>query len=201
QLQQRVHRSGEVVAVEAEPHRGGPNAARAAESSGTDSARRSGRTWDQIRAAVAAGWTALDLREADAVERAIAAHVGGASTVFHSSTPGGRSVSSDDVVAGLAEVGRARLSAAPRTRLVVCGGDTSGHLLRALGVGALGIESRPWGNVALCRAHAPGAAYDGTEMVLKGGQMGHPDLFEDVRLGRATTTSATSDPMETPARC
>ncbi|CAM3626598.1 four-carbon acid sugar kinase family protein [Occultella aeris] len=162
------------------------------------SGSRSPRTWEQIQAATRAGWTAVDLREPSAVERAVAAHAGGADTVFHSSTPGGEPVSSDRVVDGLAEVGRARLRAAPRTRLVVCGGDTSGHLLRSLDVDALTISSRPWGNVVLCRAHAPGRPADGTAIVLKGGQMGHPDLFEDVRLGRASTTS---DPMGDPARC
>ncbi|WP_154792552.1 four-carbon acid sugar kinase family protein [Occultella kanbiaonis] len=162
------------------------------------SGSRSARTWEQILAATRAGWTAVDLREPGAVERAVAAHAGGANTVFHSTTPGGEPVPSDRVVADLAEVGRARLRAAPRTRLLVCGGDTSGHLLRGLDVDALTISARPWGNVVLCRAHASGHPYDGAAMVLKGGQMGHQDLFEDVRLGRASTTS---DPMEEPARC
>lgn len=78
----------------------------------------------------------------------------------------------------------ARLQAAPSTRVLLCGGDTSGTVLRRLGVASLSITSRPWGNVVLCQTRAPAHLYDGAEVVLKGGQMGHEDLFEDVRHGR-----------------
>jgi len=38
--------------------------------------------------------------------------------------------------------------------------------------------------VALCRAHADTAQLDGVELMLKGGQMGTPDLFELLVEGR-----------------
>lgn len=146
---------------------------------------RSARTWEQVRAAARAGWRAVDLSEPGAVAAAYDALRSGADTVVYSSSPGGAELAVADVVAALVEVGRACLTG--RTRLVVAGGDTSGAVLRGLGVVALAVQSAPWGNVVLCRLRAPGTAYDGADVVLKGGQMGHVDLFEDVRLGRPTT--------------
>jgi uncharacterized protein YgbK (DUF1537 family) len=37
--------------------------------------------------------------------------------------------------------------------------------------------------VALCRAHSHDKALDGIELMLKGGQMGPPDLFARLRTG------------------
>ncbi len=83
----------------------------------------------------------------------------------------------------MAEVAEACVAAVPETRLISCGGDTSGSVLRRVGVRELTIEAQPWGNVVLGRAGlAAGRSY---ELILKGGQMGHADLFEDVRHGRA----------------
>ena len=152
------------------------------------SGSRSARTWEQIEAAERAGWTCVDLRADGAAARASAAHAAGADTVFHSSTPGGSRLSAAAVTEALLTLAQSRLQAAPGTRLVLAGGDTSGGLLRRLGVASLTIEACPWGNVALCRTHAPGHAHDGGQVVLKGGQMGHRDLFEDVRRG------STADP-------
>lgn len=148
------------------------------------SGSRSPRTWQQIEAAARAGWTCIDLREPDSATRAVDAHTSGADTVYHSSTPGGRQLDTAAVVEALVTVAAARLQAAPRTRVLLCGGDTSGTVLRRLGVASLSITSRPWGNVVLCQTRAPARPYDGAEVVLKGGQMGHEDLFEDVRRGR-----------------
>jgi len=148
------------------------------------SGSRSPRTWRQIEAAARAGWTCIDLRESGAAERAIAAHTSGAHTVYHSSTPGGQQLDAAAVVEALVQVAATRLQAAPATRVLLCGGDTSGTVLRRLGVASLSITSQPWGNVVLCQTRAPAHPYDGAEVVLKGGQMGHEDLFEDVRHGR-----------------
>ncbi|WP_147915627.1 four-carbon acid sugar kinase family protein [Ruania zhangjianzhongii] len=168
------------------------------------SGSRSARTWAQIEAATHAGWTCIDLRGPGAAARAIAAHAAGADTVFHSSTPGGGQLQAAEVTEALLEVALPRLQAAPRTRLLLCGGDTSGTVLRRLGVAALTIESCPWGNVALCAAQAPGRGYDSVEVVLKGGQMGHVDLLEDVRRGHttepATSSSRPPEPMDPPEK-
>jgi uncharacterized protein YgbK (DUF1537 family) len=65
-------------------------------------------------------------------------------------------------------------------RLIVCGGDTSSRVTRLLGVESLSIAANPWGNVVLLQAHAGDPAFDGLELLLKGGQVGADDLFERV---------------------
>ncbi|GAB3408239.1 four-carbon acid sugar kinase family protein [Flindersiella endophytica] len=91
-------------------------------------------------------------------------------------------VHSDGSANRLAELADAGLRQDPKTRLILCGGDTSGAVLRQLGVRTLEVVSAPWGNVVLCRAFA--AERGEFEVVVKGGQMGHPDLFDDVKHGR-----------------
>ncbi len=66
----------------------------------------------------------------------------------------------------------------PQVRRVgVAGGDTSSLALRALGAWALGWSGTLASGVALTRLHADEPALDGLELMLKGGQMGPPDLF------------------------
>lgn len=68
-------------------------------------------------------------------------------------------------------------------RAVVCGGDTSSSVGQALGIYALTAIAPLTPGSPLCRAWADGPA-DGLEVVLKGGQRGGPDFFEEVRRGR-----------------
>jgi uncharacterized protein YgbK (DUF1537 family) len=96
----------------------------------------------------------------------------GADVVVHSGGSAGR----------LADLADAGLRQNPKTRLILCGGDTSGAVLRRLGVQILEITSQPWGNVVLCRATAKELGE--FEVVVKGGQMGHLELFDDVMHGR-----------------
>jgi 3-oxoisoapionate kinase len=66
----------------------------------------------------------------------------------------------------------------PQVRRVgVAGGDTSSLALGALGAWALGWSGTLAPGVALMRLHADDPALDGLELMLKGGQMGSPDLF------------------------
>lgn len=65
-------------------------------------------------------------------------------------------------------------------RIGVAGGDTSSMALRVLGAWGLAWQGRLGPGVALLRVHADTPALDGLELMLKGGQMGTPDLF--VRL-------------------
>jgi len=67
------------------------------------------------------------------------------------------------------------------TRAVIAGGDTSSHGTRALGLVALTTEAPIEPGASLLRGHRA----DGTslEIVLKGGQMGGPDLFVHIRDG------------------
>jgi 3-oxoisoapionate kinase len=67
-------------------------------------------------------------------------------------------------------------------RAVISGGDTSGHGMRQLGLGALEAVAPTIPGAALCRAHGTGA-HDGLEIALKGGQMGSEDYFGWIRSG------------------
>jgi uncharacterized protein YgbK (DUF1537 family) len=73
---------------------------------------------------------------------------------------------------------------APVKRLGVAGGDTSSRAVAALKLWGLSYRMSPGPGVAICRAHADAPALDGIEVMLKGGQMGPPDLF--VRLVEGT---------------
>jgi uncharacterized protein YgbK (DUF1537 family) len=71
------------------------------------------------------------------------------------------------------------LARAPQVRRVgVAGGDTSSFALRQLGLWALRWTGSLSAGVPLMRVHADDAAIDGLELMLKGGQMGPPDVFE-----------------------
>lgn len=150
---------------------------------------RSHLTRRQIDAATAAGWVVLDLfapETADRVRTALGTGMG----VVVDSVIGGRKVPSATIEDALAAIGDSCLSR--DIRLVLSGGDTSGNVLRRLGVERLRIAARPWGNVALC--HAGGSTHvEQFEVVLKGGQMGHTNLFDDIRTGRALTTDPTAN--------
>lgn len=76
------------------------------------------------------------------------------------------------------------LSEVDLPRVVVAGGDTSSHAVQVLGLDALEIVAPIAPGGPLCRAVAPGRAIDGLEITLKGGQVGHREFFEAVRLGR-----------------
>jgi 3-oxoisoapionate kinase len=63
-------------------------------------------------------------------------------------------------------------------RVVVAGGDTSGRVGRRLGLRWLDMIAPVAPGSPLCRADV-----DGLEIAMKGGQVGRPDYFEQVRLG------------------
>lgn len=62
-------------------------------------------------------------------------------------------------------------------RVVVAGGDTSGRVLEAMPVKALEMKNPLSPGAPLCHAHSDDDRFDGLELVLKGGQLGSPDLF------------------------
>ena len=69
-------------------------------------------------------------------------------------------------------------------RVVLAGGDTSGRIIRALGILALQVAA-PVGIAApLCYAYSSQAGMAGLEISLKGGQIGQEDYFEKVRIKR-----------------
>lgn len=69
------------------------------------------------------------------------------------------------------------------SRVIVAGGDTSGHGARRLGVQALRVLSSTAPGAPLCRAFSTDPVVDGLEILLKGGQVGKPDFFAAVRDG------------------
>ena len=69
------------------------------------------------------------------------------------------------------------------SRFAVAGGDTSGQVARAAGIEALEMTAPMAPGSPLCRVFAPGRPIDGTEIVFKGGQVGHPDFFGKVVSG------------------
>jgi len=70
-------------------------------------------------------------------------------------------------------------------RAVICGGDTSSHAVRQLGMEALTFAGLLSPGAPLCRAHSANPAMDGLELVLKGGQVGPDNFFEMVRKGKS----------------
>jgi len=77
------------------------------------------------------------------------------------------------------------LDAVPLARVGVAGGDTSSHAVQALDAWGLSYLAALSPGVSLCRLHSDNAALDGTEIALKGGQMGTPDVFERLVHGTA----------------
>jgi uncharacterized protein YgbK (DUF1537 family) len=150
----------------------------------------------QVDAAAAAGWFVLDLFAEETPERVHAALATGSGVLVDSSISR-RSAPSAEVEDRLAAISDASLRQ-QNIRLVLSGGDTSGNVLRRLGIERLRIVAQPWGNVALCHASGPAPHLQNVELVLKGGQMGHVSLFDDIRLGRPLKEAACS-PTPVPA--
>lgn len=78
---------------------------------------------------------------------------------------------------GLAMILERALELSRARRAVVCGGDTSTHAARALGIEALEFVAPVAPGGPLCRVHAPGRIADGCELVFKGGQVGRDSFF------------------------
>ena len=117
------------------------------------------------------------------VERVIGAFVAGVDgVVVHTNELDPRDLA--QVPAALAAVVRGVAAAVGVRRVVVAGGDTSGQVLRELGISALELvdasESIAPG-VHLCRAASGEVELDGLELLLKPGQLGDVDLFTRFR--------------------
>ncbi|WP_158747832.1 four-carbon acid sugar kinase family protein [Acidisphaera sp. L21] len=68
-------------------------------------------------------------------------------------------------------------------RVGIAGGDTSSQATIALGLWGLSYLTSLAPGVAICRAHSAAPGVDGVEIMLKGGQMGSPQLFEHLLHG------------------
>jgi uncharacterized protein YgbK (DUF1537 family) len=69
------------------------------------------------------------------------------------------------------------------TRVVVAGGDTSGPAASTLGIYALTAIAPIAPGSPLCKAHTNQALPGGLEIALKGGQVGGPEFFCQVKRG------------------
>ena len=84
----------------------------------------------------------------------------------------------------LAEIMRRVLDGSSVKRIVVAGGDSSGAVAGHLGIRALTLSAGITPGVPLCRAWSDNSQRDGLEIALKGGQMGGPSFYGDIRAGR-----------------
>lgn len=160
------------------------------------SGSQSPQTARQIDDARRQGWTVLALSALDDSplrDRVIAELSAGRSVVVATGDAteprdGGSLV--EALSARLSGVIEVALRKGGNHRVIVCGGDTSSHVLRQLGARSLSIAANPVGNVVLCRVASPNSWLDGTEMLLKGGQVGPVDLFELIRTLQASSRVA-----------
>jgi 3-oxoisoapionate kinase len=67
------------------------------------------------------------------------------------------------------------------TRAIVAGGDTSGFVTRELGVYGLEVLRQVSPGAPLCQTFSEDEKMNGFELALKGGQLGGPNYFSDVR--------------------
>jgi uncharacterized protein YgbK (DUF1537 family) len=72
------------------------------------------------------------------------------------------------------------------SRVGVAGGDTSSHVTEALGLWALGFSRVLAPGVTMSIAYSDTAHIQGLQIMLKGGQMGHATLFDDLVNGQLT---------------
>ena len=84
----------------------------------------------------------------------------------------------------LAEIMRRVLDGSDVKRIVVAGGDSSGAVASHLGIRALTLVAGITPGVPLCRSWSDAPKRDGLEIALKGGQMGGPSFYSDIRAGR-----------------
>jgi uncharacterized protein YgbK (DUF1537 family) len=99
-----------------------------------------------------------------------------------------RSMAPDRLAAGIgaayAAVIRGVLERGGLRRVVIAGGDSSSYTMRALGAWALEVVASSFAdNAHVCRLLADDPLVDGLEVLLKGGQVGRPDLFARMRDG------------------
>jgi 3-oxoisoapionate kinase len=153
-------------------------------------ARAHGFATVAIDPAVLAGAGGGDGAEAAAVAAATEHLRAGRSVIVHTGgggvdarvavQPGGAAPA---VGAALGRVVREAVARARPRRVVLAGGDTSGHAARALGLEALEMIAPLAPGAPLCRAHAPGSPLDGLEVNFKGGQVGAEDFFGSAARG------------------
>jgi len=156
------------------------------------SGSRSPTTAAQIDAAEAAGFVSLAIDAqamvsqadwyidvlADTIATSLAA---GLSVIAHSTlSDGSRSKHpgfTEALARGCGQLMQAVLARHPLRRVGFAGGDTSSIAVASWHIQALTFAFSLSPGVAVCRIHAPDSPLDGVDLMLKGGQMGPPDVF------------------------
>ncbi len=135
-----------------------------------------------VQVPVEAGRLAADPAYGETQATAIAALLQAGRSVLASTAPQTDAAASDVPPAVVAAATAAFLTQvlrrAPVGRLGIAGGDTSSRAVQGMDLWGLSYLGAPSPGVALCRVHSDDAALHGTELMLKGGQMGSDDLFE-----------------------
>ncbi|MFI7065518.1 four-carbon acid sugar kinase family protein [Kribbella sp. NPDC050124] len=151
------------------------------------SGSQSPRTAEQINQAAAAGWTILQLTEAEpTATAAVQSLQSGAPGVVvhtgHANRPAAESL--PHLTTALAEVIRTVTQQTAVRRVAIAGGDTSGRVIRNLGITALELTPTTphYGTgVVECRSIAPTPTTHALTILLKPGQLGPPTLLETFR--------------------
>lgn len=141
-----------------------------------DAARKVTQLLEAGRSVVAHSSTGAD----DPRERAVADHFARAGA----SPEEGRIRGGRALAAASGRVLERVLPRADLKRFVIAGGDTSTTAVKMLNIDALEMIAPLTPGAPLCRILAPDHYLDGRELVLKGGQMGGPAFFSQVRAGR-----------------
>jgi len=97
-------------------------------------------------------------------------------------TPGAAALAPGEAAAATARLLAAVTRLRPVRRLGIAGGDTSSIGVQALDLWGLSHAGTLAPGVALCHGHSDDPALHGVEIMLKGGQMGPPDLLARFRL-------------------
>lgn len=101
-------------------------------------------------------------------------------------TPGPGAAPAHEVATYCARLLQRVLALSPQVRRVgVAGGDTSSFALREMAPWALRWAGSLAPGVPLLRVHSDHPPSDGLELMLKGGQMGPPDVFQRLLVGTA----------------
>ena len=142
-------------------------------------------TGHQIRWAMSNGFSALRFHPQVKNEAVEVLHSGRSLIIYTALGPGDRApgAGGEELGQALGRLMRELLTVTGVRRAIVAGGDTSSHAVRQLGISALTFAASTTPGAPLCRSHADSPAIDGLELVLKGGQVGPENYFEQVKEG------------------
>lgn len=180
-------------------HGEGPSERRPDERTHSAASRRDGTTLALVgslspvtrqQVEVATGYRRLDIDPgrllenesyADTLRDQALALLSGGNLMLVTTRPSHQPAESARVAVATGGLLRAIMSKASVARLVIAGGDTSSHAVSALDVWGLSYQGPMVPGAPLCRVHSDDARLDGLDIILKGGQMGSPDFFEQAR--------------------